>query len=130
MNRFYQLRIPKWSPLYSLYDQYPITVEILCRWSGEGKQNVAVKLPDGSIIVRPFRGLRKFDGPTTREEHRLMEKKDDLEWMAAEPVDTDKAIADLNRALDLNFTPDVKFLIPDIDDLPLSADPQLAMKIR
>jgi len=51
-----------------------------------------------------------------------MEKEGELEWMAAEPVDTDKAIADLNRALGLNFTPDVKFATPIIDDYPLSAD--------
>lgn len=59
-----------------------------------------------------------------------MEKKGELKWMAAKPVDTDKVIANLNRALGLKFTPDVKFATPIIDNYPLSADPQLAMKMK
>lgn len=36
---------------------HPVTV--LIRWNGKGPRNVAIRRADGSIVVRPFRGLRK-----------------------------------------------------------------------
>ena len=34
----------------------PVTV--LVRWSGRGPRNVLIRREDGSLVVRPFRGLR------------------------------------------------------------------------
>jgi acetyl esterase len=34
-------------------------VVIVTQWSGKGPRNVAIRREDGSITVRPFRGLRK-----------------------------------------------------------------------
>lgn len=34
-------------------------VIVLIRWNGKGPRNVAIRRADGSIVVRPFRGLRK-----------------------------------------------------------------------
>lgn len=34
-------------------------VVIVIQWRGKGPRNVAVKRQDGSIVVRPFRSLRK-----------------------------------------------------------------------
>jgi acetyl esterase len=34
-------------------------VVVLARWSGEGPRNVLVRRHDGSLVVRPFRGLRR-----------------------------------------------------------------------
>jgi acetyl esterase len=33
-------------------------VVVLARWSGKGPRNVLVRREDGSVVVRPFRGLR------------------------------------------------------------------------
>jgi hypothetical protein len=35
-------------------------VVIVTRWAGKGPRNVAVRREDGSVVVRPFRGLRKI----------------------------------------------------------------------
>jgi acetyl esterase len=35
----------------------PVTV--LARWSGRGPRNVLIRRSDGSLVVRPFRGLRR-----------------------------------------------------------------------
>ncbi len=44
---------------------YP--VQIITQWGkGGGPRNVAIRRQDGSIVVRPFRGLRKLregEGP-------------------------------------------------------------------
>lgn len=34
-------------------------VVVLVRWAGHGPRNVAIRREDGTIVVRPFRGLRK-----------------------------------------------------------------------
>ena len=34
-------------------------VVIVARWNGEGPRNVLVRREDGSLVVRPFRGLRR-----------------------------------------------------------------------
>lgn len=34
----------------------PVTV--ICRWAGQGPRNVLLEQPDGTRLVRPFRGLR------------------------------------------------------------------------
>ena len=39
----------------------PVTV--LVRWNGKGPRNVLIKRQDGSKVVRPFRGLRKYPKP-------------------------------------------------------------------
>ena len=33
-------------------------VVVLTRWSGRGQRNVLIRREDGSLVVRPFRGLR------------------------------------------------------------------------
>lgn len=33
-------------------------VVVLVRWAGKGPRNVLVRRADGSLVVRPFRGLR------------------------------------------------------------------------
>ncbi len=38
----------------------PVTV--ITQWNGKGPRNVAIRREDGSIVVRPFRGLRKPGG--------------------------------------------------------------------
>lgn len=35
----------------------PVTV--ITQWNGKGPRNVAIRREDGSVVVRPFRGLRK-----------------------------------------------------------------------
>ena len=35
-------------------------VKILRRWNGRGPRNVAIELPNGDCVIRPFRGLRKI----------------------------------------------------------------------
>lgn len=35
----------------------PVTV--LVQWKGKGPRNVLILRPDGTKVVRPFRGLRK-----------------------------------------------------------------------
>ncbi len=39
----------------------PVTV--ITQWKGKGPRNVAIRRQDGSVVVRPFRGLRKTDAP-------------------------------------------------------------------
>jgi hypothetical protein len=34
-------------------------VVVLVRWSGQGPRNVLIQRPDGTRVVRPFRGLRR-----------------------------------------------------------------------
>ena len=34
-------------------------VTLLIRWAGPGPRNVAIRRADGTIVVRPFRGLRR-----------------------------------------------------------------------
>lgn len=36
----------------------PVTV--ITQWKGKGPRNVAIRRQDGTIVVRPFRGLRKL----------------------------------------------------------------------
>jgi acetyl esterase len=38
----------------------PVTV--LARWDGKGPRNVLVRRENGSVVVRPFRGLRRLQG--------------------------------------------------------------------
>jgi acetyl esterase len=33
-------------------------VIVLVRWHGDGPRNVLVRRADGTVVVRPFRGLR------------------------------------------------------------------------
>ncbi|WP_436758491.1 hypothetical protein [Streptosporangium sp. V21-05] len=41
-------------------------VLVLIRWSGPGPRNVLIRRHDGSLVVRPFRGLR-LPKPTETE---------------------------------------------------------------
>lgn len=41
-------------------------VVIVTQWNGKGPRNVAIRREDGSVVVRPFRGLRKV----RKDEHR------------------------------------------------------------
>ena len=41
-------------------------VEVLVRWKGPGPRNVLIRREDGTLVVRPFRGLRK-EPPNDRE---------------------------------------------------------------
>ncbi len=34
-------------------------VVVLIQWKGKGPRNVAIRRADGSVVCRPFRGLRK-----------------------------------------------------------------------
>jgi acetyl esterase len=34
-------------------------VVVLVQWAGRGPRNVLIRRPDGTEVVRPFRGLRK-----------------------------------------------------------------------
>jgi hypothetical protein len=34
-------------------------VVVVARWGGAGPRNVLVRRADGSLVVRPFRGLRR-----------------------------------------------------------------------
>ena len=34
-------------------------VVVVVRWAGAGPRNVLIRREDGSLVVRPFRGLRK-----------------------------------------------------------------------
>ena len=34
-------------------------VVVLVQWLGKGPRNVLIRRPDGSLVVRPFRGLRR-----------------------------------------------------------------------
>lgn len=34
-------------------------VVVLARWAGRGPRNVLIRRGDGSLTVRPFRGLRR-----------------------------------------------------------------------
>ncbi len=38
-------------------------VVVLKRWSGRSQRNVLVQREDGSLVVRPFRGLRLPKAP-------------------------------------------------------------------
>lgn len=39
-------------------------VIVLVQWgAGGGPRNVLIERPDGTKVVRPFRGLRRFDDP-------------------------------------------------------------------
>lgn len=35
-------------------------VVVVTQWKGKGPRNVAIRREDGTIVVRPFRGLRKL----------------------------------------------------------------------
>jgi len=39
-------------------------VVLVARWRDEGPRNVLVRRADGSLVVRPFRGLRRPAPPT------------------------------------------------------------------
>ena len=34
-------------------------VAVLIQWAGKGPRNVLIRRADGSLVVRPFRGLRR-----------------------------------------------------------------------
>jgi acetyl esterase len=34
-------------------------VVVLARWNGRGPRNVLIRRENGTVVVRPFRGLRK-----------------------------------------------------------------------
>jgi acetyl esterase len=34
-------------------------VVVITQWKGKGPRNVAIRRQDGTIVVRPFRGLRR-----------------------------------------------------------------------
>ena len=34
-------------------------VVVLARWNGTGPRNVLIRREDGTLVVRPFRGLRR-----------------------------------------------------------------------
>jgi acetyl esterase len=38
-------------------------VVVLVQWSGPGPRNVLIRRADGSMVVRPFRGLRRIAQP-------------------------------------------------------------------
>jgi acetyl esterase len=42
-----------------LYLERGQPVLILARWNNKGPRNVLVQRNDGSLVVRPFRGLRR-----------------------------------------------------------------------
>jgi hypothetical protein len=35
-------------------------VVVITQWKGKGPRNVAIRRQNGTIVVRPFRGLRKM----------------------------------------------------------------------
>jgi acetyl esterase len=37
-------------------------VVVITQWRGKGPRNVAIRRQDGTVVVRPFRGLRKLAG--------------------------------------------------------------------
>jgi hypothetical protein len=37
-------------------------VVVVVRWSGAGPRNVLVRREDGTLVIRPFRGLRLAGG--------------------------------------------------------------------
>jgi acetyl esterase len=41
------------------YLERGLPVVVLVRWQGEGPRNVLVRREDGTVVVRPFRGLRQ-----------------------------------------------------------------------
>jgi len=41
------------------YLEHGRPVVVLLRWSGPGPRNVLIRRQDGSLVVRPFRGLRR-----------------------------------------------------------------------
>ena len=41
-------------------------VVVVTQWNGKGPRNVAIRRQDGSVVVRPFRGLRKPPSPSLR----------------------------------------------------------------
>lgn len=43
-------------------------VVVVARWQGKGPRNVALRRGDGSLVIRPFRGLRRLrPQPSVRE---------------------------------------------------------------
>lgn len=44
----------------------PVTV--ITQWKGKGPRNVAIRREDGSVTVRPFRGLRRVPEAGRRQE--------------------------------------------------------------
>jgi hypothetical protein len=57
----------------------PVTV--LARWDGAGPRNVLLERPDGSRLVRPFRGLRRAT-PAAELAQRLDAARDRLKARA------------------------------------------------
>ena len=41
-------------------------VVVLVQWRHPGPRNVAIRRADGTVVVRPFRGLRKATADTPR----------------------------------------------------------------
>ena len=42
------------------YLERGVPVVVVTQWNGKGPRNVAIRREDGSVVVRPFRGLRKL----------------------------------------------------------------------
>jgi hypothetical protein len=40
------------------YLERGLPVVVVVRWAGKGPRNVLIRRADGSLVVRPFRGLR------------------------------------------------------------------------
>ena len=54
-----------------VYLERGVPVVVLVRWgAGGGPRNVLLRRPDGSRVVRPFRGLRRLPGPAALPEQR------------------------------------------------------------
>lgn len=49
------------------YLEHGKPVVIVTQWKGKGPRNVAIRREDGSITVRPFRGLRKIRAEGTAD---------------------------------------------------------------
>jgi len=42
------------------YSERGRPVEVITWWNGRGPRNVLIRRADGSLVVRPFRGLRRI----------------------------------------------------------------------
>ncbi len=51
----------------TVYLERGLPVLALIAWKGPGPRNVLIRRLDGTLVVRPFRGLRRPLSPRTRE---------------------------------------------------------------
>ncbi|HUB40529.1 MAG TPA: hypothetical protein VMA72_16910 [Streptosporangiaceae bacterium] len=42
------------------YSERGRPVEVMIWWAGRGPRNVLIRRADGQLVVRPFRGLRRY----------------------------------------------------------------------